>query len=346
MRWIKFTIETTTHATDLVIDMLGELGIEGVEIVDNVPLTDKEEKEMYIDIPAKLPADDGSAMLHFYLEGVNEQSDASFYSTGSSIRDAKFLQDGKEKDGMALCVSPDETADMVREALAELAVFGDIGKGTVTWTYTQDEDWMNNWKNFFKPFYVAEDILVKPVWEALPSEAKPTDIVLEIDPGTAFGTGSHETSKLCLLLLRKYIKKGTSILDAGCGSGILAIAALKLGAESARGLDIDPVAVAASMDNAKLNDIEERRFHVSQGNILEGDAKGHYDIVVANILAEVIVAMCPVVKDYLKPGALFISSGILAEKADEVADAIENAGMQILERQILGEWAAFVSTYR
>lgn len=342
MKWMKFTVETTTEATELVSYMLTELGIEGIEIEDNIPLTKAEEEQMYIDIPAVLPEDDGTAKIHFYV--VPDSELLPYYSTGSSIRD-------EEMDGAKeyLFSSPEELMARIREELDELAIFTDVGAGTISWDYTEDKDWMNNWKEFFKPFYVAEDILIKPTWEEMPVDVKEGTNVIQIDPGTAFGTGAHETTKLCLLSLRRYIHKKVRILDAGCGSGILAIAALKLGAAFSFGIDIDPEAVKSSKENARLNDVEEERFDVVCGNILEDvnteeiKAHGQFDIAVANILADVIIPLSSVIGSYIKPGGIFISSGILGEKAGDVEKAILANGFSVIEKNTLGEWVSFVA---
>ena len=342
MKWMKFTVETTTEATELVSYMLTELGIEGIEIEDNIPLTKEEEEQMYIDIPAVLPEDEGIAKIHFYI--VPDSGILPYFSTGSSIRDEKM-----QKEQKPLFSSPEDLIARIKEELEELAVFTDIGAGRVTWSYTEDKDWINNWKEFFKPFYVAEDILIKPTWEELPAGTKEDTIVIELDPGTAFGTGSHETTRLCLLSLRKYIHNQVRILDAGCGSGILAIAALKLGAAYGFGLDIDPAAVKASDENAQLNGIGARQFDTACGNILQDvnmDAikeHGLFDIAVANILADVIISLSGVIGSYIKPDGLFISSGILEEKAEEVEKAILANGFSIIEKNTLGEWVSFVA---
>lgn len=342
MRWMKFTVETTTEATELVSYMLTELGIEGIEIEDNIPLTKAEEEQMYIDIPAVLPEDDGTAKIHFYV--VPDSELLPYYSTGSSIRDEEM---DREKE--YLFSSPEELMARISEELDELTAFTDVGAGTISWDYTEDKDWMNNWKEFFKPFYVAEDILIKPTWEEMPVDVKEGTTVILIDPGTAFGTGAHETTKLCLLSLRRYIHKKVSILDAGCGSGILAIAALKLGAAFSFGIDIDPEAVKSSKENASLNDVEEERFDVVCGNILEDvnteeiKAHGQFDIAVANILADVIIPLSSVIGSYIKPGGIFISSGILGEKAGDVEKAILANGFSVIEKNTLGEWVSFVA---
>lgn len=342
MKWMKFTVETTTEAAEMVGYMLTELGIEGIEIEDNIPLTKAEEEQMYIDIPAVLPEDDGTAKIHFYV--MPDSEILPYYSTGSSIRDEEM--DGKKG---YLFSSPEELMSRIRTELEELAAYTDIGAGAISWDYTEDKDWMNNWKEFFKPFYAAEDILIKPTWEEMPPDVEKDTTVIQIDPGTAFGTGAHETTKLCLLSLRRYIHKEANVLDVGCGSGILAIAALKLGAAFGCGLDIDPEAVKSARENACLNGIEEKQLDILCGNILEDTntdgikAYGQFDIAVANILADVIIPLSSVIGSYIKPGGIFISSGILGEKSKDVEKAILANGFSVIEKNTLGEWVSFVA---
>lgn len=351
MRWMKFTIHTTTEAVDLISSLLDELGIQGIEIQDNVPLTKEEEQAMFTDIPASLPPDDGTATIHFYVDPdsrlfpLENHGETLHFSTGSSIRDAEM----QKEDSTYLYTSAEELAAAIREGMEDLKLFTDVGEGSVTMEYTEDQDWMNQWKSFFKPFSIAEDILVKPVWEELPEDMQDGKIIIHIDPGMAFGTGSHETTRLCVLALRKYLHKDMHLLDAGCGSGILSIAALKLGACTALGLDIDALAVQATMENASLNDIGTDRLQAFHANILEGTnlpaelAAKKYDIVVANILADVIIPLSGIIGKYIKEDGLFISSGILTEKAGEVKTALLKNHFEIVETATMGEWVAFTA---
>jgi len=315
LKWTKFSLETTTQAVDLVSNMLDELGIEGIEIEDKVPITEEEKKEMFIDILPELGEDDGKATISFYIS--NDEDKDSILSS-------------------------------VKEGLVELADFVEVGNMEITVSETEDKDWINNWKQYWKPFRVADDIIIKPTWETL-EEKNDNDLVIEIDPGTAFGTGSHETTRLCIQGLRKYITDETVLLDVGSGSGILSIIGLKLGAKSALGTDIDPNAIHAMYENAKVNGITEEEFTVKIGNIIDDQTLQEevgtekYDIVVANILADVIIPLSSEVGQHMKKGGLYITSGIIYMKRDEVKEAIEKNGFTIVEENEMGEWVSFVA---
>ena len=314
MKWKKYTIDTTTEAVDFISSMLDEQGIEGIEIEDNVPLTQSETKGMFIDILPELPPDDGTARVYFYLDLEADQ---------------------------AACLAG------VQKGLEELRGFVDLGEATITCSETEDKDWINNWKRYFKPFLV-DDLLIKPTWEEIP-EGMSGKLMIEIDPGTAFGTGSHETTQLCIRELQKYMKPGDRVLDVGTGSGILAIAALKLGASFAFGTDLDENAVAAARENAEVNGITETQFVLETGNIIDDGAlqekagTGVYDVAVANILAPVIIALQGEAGKHLKEGGIFITSGIINTKEDEVRAAFEaNPRWEILETARQNDWVSIV----
>ena len=314
MKWKKYTIDTTTEAVDFISSMLDEQGIEGIEIEDNVPLTQSETKGMFIDILPELPPDDGAARVSFYLDLEADQ---------------------------AACLAG------VQKGLEELRGFVDLGEATITCSETEDKDWINNWKQYFKPFLV-DDLLIKPTWEEIP-EGMSGKLMIEIDPGTAFGTGSHETTQLCIRELQKYMKPGDRVLDVGTGSGILAIAALKLGASFAFGTDLDENAVAAARENAEVNGITETQFVLETGNIIDDGAlqekagTGVYDVAVANILAPVIIALQGEAGKHLKEGGIFITSGIINTKEDEVRAAFEaNPRWEILETARQNDWVSIV----
>lgn len=311
MRWNKFTIETITEAEDLVAATLAELGIQGVEIEDKKPLTREECREMFVDLLPEGPKDDGIAYVSFYLD---EEED-------------------KEK-----------ILEGVKEALQELKQFTDIGPASVTGSQTEDKDWMNNWKEYFHQFYV-DDILIVPSWEQ-PREEQPYTMLLHMDPGTAFGTGMHETTQLCIRQLKKYVKPGMSLLDVGTGSGILGILSLMYGGKRVVGTDLDPCAVPAVEENLEANHISPELFELIIGNIItdrevqEKVGFGCYDIVVANILADVLVPLTPVIVHQLKPGGIYITSGIIDDKENVVREAVESAGLEILEVTYQGEWVS------
>ena len=311
MKWNKFTLKTRSEVEDIVISTLADVGIEGVEIQDKQPLTESDKQQMFVDIMPDIPDDDGIAYLNFYLD-VDEDKE-------------KVLAD-------------------VRAALAEMQEFLDLGECTITESETEDKDWINNWKQYFEQFYV-DDILIIPSWE----EVKPEDrdkMIIHIDPGTAFGTGMHETTQLCIRQLKKYVTKDTELLDVGTGSGILSIIALKLGARHAVGTDLDPCAVPAVEENKEVNGIPVEAFDMMIGNIIDDkevqDKVGYekYDIVTANILADVLVPLTPVIVHQMKPGAVYITSGILDVKEEVVKEAVVAAGLEVVEVTHQGEWVS------
>ena len=314
MKWKKYTIDTTTAAIDFISEMLDEKGVEGIEIVDNVPLTESETKGMFIDILPELPPDDGSAKVSFYLD---------------------YEMPEEEKAA---------TLEQVREGLEEVALFVEAGPLTITEDETEDVDWVNNWKEFFHPFTV-DDILIKPTWEEIPEEHK-DKLLISIDPGTAFGTGTHETTQLCIRQIRKYLKPGMKVLDVGTGSGILGIVALKLGAKHVLGTDLDPCAVPAVAENKEANQIVDETFDMVIGNIIDDkaiqDQAGYekYDIVTANILADVLIPLTPVIVNQMKKGAYYITSGILDVKEEVVVEAVKAAGLTVVEVTHQGEWVS------
>ncbi len=325
MRWMRYRIKTKTEAEDIIISTLYDIGLEGAQIEDKIPLTPLEKEQMFVDILPETQDDDGVAFLNFFVE-LNDEG--------------KVLVEEEETD-------PEELRSRIRAELDELKEFNlDIGEGSIELESTEDIDWINNWKKYFHQFYI-DDILVIPSWEEVPESDK-DKMVLHIDPGTAFGTGMHETTQLCIRQLRKFINKTTKILDVGTGSGILGILSLMMGAESVVGTDLDPCAVPAVEDNLKNNGVDPSKFELIIGNIItEKDVQDQvgyekYDIVVANILADVLVPLTPVIVDQMKPGAVYITSGILNDNDKEfrVKDAMTAAGLEIVETTYQGEWAS------
>ena len=311
MKWNKYTLKTRSEVEDIVISTLADVGVEGVEIEDKVPLTESDKKQMFVDILPDGPADDGIAYLNFYVE--------------------------EDQD-------PQPLLDRIKEALEELRTFMDIGECTITESQTEDKDWINNWKQYFHQFYV-DDILIIPSWEDVKPEDK-DKMIIHIDPGTAFGTGMHETTQLCMRQLKKYVNKDTQILDVGTGSGILSIAALKLGASHAVGTDLDPCAISAVKENLEANDVPVTDMDMILGNIIDDkaiqDEVGYekYDIVVANILADVLIPLTPVILHQMKKGGLYITSGIIDDKEESVVAAVKAAGLEVLEVTHQGEWVS------
>ena len=311
MKWNRFTVKTKTEAEDIVISTLAEVGIEGVEIQDKQPLTEEDKAQMFVDIMPEGPADDGVAYLNFYLE---EDADKE-----------AILKD-------------------VREALDDLKNFMDIGEATIEESQTEDKDWINNWKQYFHQFYV-DDILIVPSWEEVKAEDK-DKMILHIDPGTAFGTGMHETTQLVIRQLKKYVTPDTEMLDVGTGSGILGIVALKLGAKHVLGTDLDPCAVPAVAENKEANQIVDETFDMVIGNIIDDKAiqdqaeYEKYDIVTANILADVLIPLTPVIVNQMKKGAYYITSGILDVKEEVVVEAVKAAGLTVVEVTHQGEWVS------
>lgn len=322
MKWIKFKIKTITDAEDIIISTLYDIGLEGAQIEDKIPLTAVEKEQMFVDILPEGPEDDGIAYLSFFVE---EKEDGSLEVQGEPA-------------------TVESIVASVQAELEDLRDFMDIGEGTITIDETEDIDWINNWKQYFHQFYI-DDILVIPSWE----DIKPEDsekMVLHIDPGTAFGTGMHETTQLCIRQLRKYITSETELLDVGTGSGILAILSLMFGAKHAVGTDLDICAVEAVADNCRANGVEPEKFEMMIGNIITDkeiqDRVGYecYDIVVANILADVLVPLTPVIVNQMKPGAIYITSGIIDDKEQTVVDAVKAAGLEVLEVTYQGEWVS------
>lgn len=338
MKWIKFTLDTHTDAVDILSYMLDEIGVEGIEIEDHVPLSESEKKQMYVDILPDPEDNDGSAKVHFYMEPEH--------------------------------CNPEQVMLDVQHIFQEIKEYTNIGAGTISLSETEDKDWMNNWKTFFQAFRAAEHVIVKPTWEDCShiDYSPEQDIVIDIDPGIAFGTGTHETTKLCIQALSRYGCSGKRILDVGCGSGILSIAALKLGAVFAAATDIDSVAVQVAAENMQVNHIPDNQYQLYAGDLINNTAADHsytftppqankeipdsaalsallggdYDIVVANILADVIIPLSGVIRPHMKKGGLFISSGIIDTKAQEVETALHKNGFTILAKETLGEWVAFI----
>ena len=342
MKYKKMRLKTTTKALDYMGAIAMDLGLEGFEIEDNVPLTAEEKASMFIDILPELPPDEGIAYVSFYVEPETDEA---------------------------------ELERSLREEAADYEDICDFGEMSLEVSLTDENDWINNWKEFFKPFRIDDTIVIKPTWEEYTKEpGHEGDLIIEIDPGTAFGTGAHETTKLCILALKKYMKGAERVLDIGCGSGILSIAAIKLGAVSAVGIDVDRIAVDTSLENAQVNGIkavikeeiseaaeifakdenEPVKAVFSCGNVISDEnyalstakaVSGGADIVVANILADVIIPLSSVVPRFIKKGGLFISSGIINTKEEAVKDALITNGFEVIEVLRMNDWVSIVSAF-
>ncbi len=316
MKWTRIRIKTITDAEDIIISELYDLGLEGAQIEDKIPLSAWEKEQMFVDIPPQAEEDDGIAYLSFFVE---EDSD----------------------------IDVDDMIEQVKAALEDMRNWCDIGEGSITVDETEDLDWINNWKKYFHQFYI-DDLLVIPSWEEVKEEDK-GKMILHIDPGTAFGTGMHETTQLCIRQLKKHITPETKLLDVGTGSGILAILALMFGADRAVGTDLDPCAVEAVKENMESNHIPQDKFSMMIGNIITEkevqDKVGYecYDIVVANILADVLVPLTPVIVNQMKKGGIYITSGIIDDKEEVVKEAVLAAGLEVLEVTYQGEWVSITA---
>ena len=311
MKWRKFRLKTTVEAEDVISAMLQELGIEGVEIENQQPLSQSEKEQLFVDIPPDMDGDDGVSFLSFY---VNEKVDRE-----------KLISE-------------------IRNELDSVSTYIDTGGCDIEESWTEDIDWINNWKEYFHSFYI-DDILITPSWEEV-READKDKLVIRIDPGTAFGTGMHETTQLCIRQLRKYVTDGMRILDIGCGSGILGMLAVNFGAAYSVGTDLDPCAIEATHENMARNDIADSQYQVMIGNMITDqqirEQAGYeiYDIVVANILADVLTVLTPIIKEQLKSGGIYITSGILEGKEREVTQAMEVSGLVVTEITRQGEWVS------
>lgn len=320
MKWTKLRVKTISEAEDVIISTLYDIGLEGAEIEDHVPLTALEKEQMFVDIMPDGPEDDGIAYLNFFVEQFEDETEEELQKRINDL----IMQ--------------------AKQELEELSSFMEIGEGTIEISETEDKDWINNWKEFFHQFYV-DDILVIPSWEEVKEEDK-DKMILHIDPGTAFGTGMHETTQLCIRQLRKYVNEDTVLLDVGTGSGILSILSIMFGAKSAIGTDLDPCAIDAVKDNLETNHIDKDKFELIIGNIITEkevqDQVGYekYDIVVANILADVLVPLTPVIVNQMKKGGIYITSGIIDMKEETVVNAVKEAGLEVLEVTYQGEWVS------
>ena len=323
MKWRKYTVATTEEAEEAVVGALYMLGIDSVEIEDKAPVSPEANRGLFGEVLPDLPEDDHLARISFFAE----------------MKDDAL----PEEEQLLL--------DQVRGAIAEMRSYIDIGEGTVTTSETEDKDWINKWKEHFHSFYV-DDIRIVPTWEEIPDGGEGAAMTLRIDPGTAFGTGKHESTQIAIRELRECVSEGDAVLDIGTGSGILGIIALKSGASYVYGTDIDEVAFPALTDNLANNGIAPETFDTALCNVITDEdarkevmrhAPGGYKVVAANIIAEILADLTPFVPDFLAPGGYFITSGILREKEMLVRSAMEKAGLTVLKTTYQGDWCGVMA---
>ena len=319
MDWIQLSISTTTEGIEPVCAVLMEAGVTGMEIDDALDfhnfLENNHDKWDYVDDDL-MAAHESGTLVRFYVTDN---------ACGADMR-AQVLE------GLSALAAQDEE--------------NEYGTLEVTANGMKEEDWAENWKQYFKPLNVGDKILILPEWETLDT---PTDrTVFTVNPGMSFGTGSHHTTQLCIMALEKYLKPGMSVLDLGCGSGILSIIALLLGASDATAVDIDPNAVEIAVKNAERNQIALNKYRTFAGNILtDEDLKASisdkaYDVVLANIVADVIIGLKPIVPEFLKDGAILITSGIIDDRKEDVLAAYETAGLTLIGEAEQGGWVSLV----
>ncbi len=309
MKWTEITIKTSTEAVEAITNILYEHNVGGVSIEDPKDFKFQKKNEFDWDFVEEEIFNSGydGVIIKTY---ITEERDVS-----EDIKSIKERIDGLKEFGI------------------------DVGEAIVELSYVDEEDWANEWKNYYKPTKIGEKIVVKPTWEEY--EAGDEDLIIELDPGMAFGTGTHETTSMCIRELEKYVKPESKVFDIGCGSGILAIAAAKLGARDVLAVDLDEVAVKVSKENIELNNVS-KSVKALHGNLMEV-VTDKADIVVANIIADIIKLLTKDIKNFMKDDAVFISSGIIHAKVDEVKEALVSNGLEIVHVESLGEWNAIVS---
>lgn len=309
MEWIEVIVHTTTEGSDTVSGVLIDAGADGTMIEDRADIPDPAKPHGIWEIidPELLRSAPEDVLVHAWF-----QPDGSFPSL----------------------------LDSLKGRLADMSVSSPgFGKLSLDVRTVRDEAWAEIWKQYYKPFYASEHLVIKPTWEAF--EPKPEDVIIEIDPGMAFGSGTHETTGMCLSLLEEYVSSETDLIDVGTGSGILAIGAALFGARHVLAVDIDPDAVRVARENVEHNHVQSV-VDVRQGNLLE-QVDEMCDICVANIISDVIIAFACPLKNHIRPGGLFICSGIVSQRAEEVSSVLKDAGYIILRKEVRGEWTAFVA---
>ncbi len=335
MKWAEFTIITTEEASDAIAEMLAQIGADGIAV------TDPWEIRRIIEDPDSLSYADGG-----FVDSLGEDVTvkAYFAELDGLIRlGPKAEEYIDEFDTTAIYgnitgsrVSVDEALRILKEQLGKISAFLDIGKGFDSWKYVQDQDWENEWKKDYKAFRISDRVVICPSWETF--EASPSDVVVSLDPGSAFGTGTHETTSTCAVILDDVIKGGEKVLDLGTGSGILAIICKKLGAGEVDAVDIDKLAVDVAVDNCEINGCPDIQCYVGE---LKNVRSSDYDIIVANIIADVIASIACDIPSRLAPGGKFICSGIINTKKEMVEKALADSGFKILRVEEKNDWMAY-----
>ncbi len=316
MQWIATHIYTTTEGIEPLCGRLYAVGLNGVQIQDAADFNDFIENQTQ------------------YWDYIDESLEP-LKSCETCV--TVYLTD--DADGR-------ELLSHIRGTVAELKALdtdGVFGRLTIELSGMNEEDWANNWKQYYKPFTLGERLLIKPEWETLDAAQTEDKVVLSINPGHLFGTGTHHSTRLCMTALEQYVRPGDRVLDLGCGSGILSILSLLLGAAEATAVDIDPAAPATAMENLALNGLDASRYRVLVGNVIDDEALretvgGNYDVVVANIVADVIIAMSPTAYAQTRSGGTFITSGIIGPRGDEVKQALLAAGFEITAVREENDW--------
>jgi ribosomal protein L11 methyltransferase len=309
MKWYEIRVNTTEEASDAVAEMLTTMGAGGVAIKDPFDIRKELEKPDTLDY-----------------------ADEEFFnSLGDDVIIQAYFQDSNDIN---------ELLAKINKGLENISQYLNVGKGLSGYGEVDDEDWSTAWKKYYKPFQLTDRIVIKPTWEEY--TVKPGDIVVQMDPGMAFGTGTHETTRMCSILLDKYITQDCKVLDVGCGTGILSIISAKLGAEKVQAADIDGVAVRVAKENVEING-ETAKIEVFQGILSDINPDiNKYSIIVANIIANVIIDLSSLIPYYLDKNAFFITSGIIKERKQDVIDACNANGMSCIEAIEMGEWVAMV----
>ncbi|MDK2933347.1 MAG: ribosomal protein methyltransferase [Clostridiales bacterium] len=312
MKWIEVKVITTPEASEAVTGIMYDMGVGGLYVEDPRDILENERQPSdwdYLEDALK-NIDPNQVTIRAYLSAIaTDEMDVHYH----------------------------EKIALLQEKLKNIRKYFDIGKGEIQVSEVFEKDWANNWKKYYKPVKVGEKVVIKPTWEEYQPRTE-GEIIVEMDPGMAFGTGTHETTKMCVQLLEKYVNIDMDILDIGCGSGILGITALKLGAKSCLGVDIDENAVKVSRENAEINQVQGKMV-IKRGDLLDV-ISGKFDIIVANIIADAIISLSKIVSSYLKNDGIFIASGIIQDRYEEVKNSLLEHEFIIEKELFMGEWVA------